>query len=134
MVGLDRDHLERLRQEAQEVREDLAEREAAAAASDHDAVMASTREVLKKFDTTQLVRKVNAEARVLSRADDPVDDAPPFDDAQIDGLADMMVQVGDMIADATGDLRDRVAALEGKMDMLASLLGNGKTSKIIRPE
>ena len=139
---MDPEYLEQLRAEADEIRQDLAEREARDL-EDDDAIMAATRVVQKGGRPPflgQLVYKTNDDAKVARRAsfDDNYDDEPSplFDDQQMDIVATVIAMVRtDMqnsIDDAVGPLRERIATLEGQVNMLMSLLAGDKTIEPIR--
>ena len=132
---IDKEYLEQLRAQADEIRNDLAEREARDA-EDHDAIMATC--VVQKAGgpafSGQLVHKTIVDARVYPSkqliddyGDQPssFDDQPPFTDDQIDIVATVIAQIRtDMqntIDDAVGPLRERIAMLEGQVNMLVAM-------------
>jgi hypothetical protein len=150
---IDAEYLEELRARAAEVRADLEEREALAE-DDHDAIMAKCRRViLKRFDSTGsgdpvLVHKVRADARVptdtgvsdelshLGQLEEIATDAPPFTDEQVDiismALAMMRQEYKGIAEAAVAPLRERVATLEGSIDMLMTLLSDTNKMRLLR--
>jgi hypothetical protein len=129
-----------LRAQADEVRRDLAERERMVDADPiaaHDEVMRATRPLMPS-----IIHKINDNALILpDDSSDTNDDVEPpmFSDEQLDVLAQAMAEINlgiqTRIEDATLALRERIAVLEGKLDLLTMLLGNSKTfeaSEVIR--
>lgn len=141
---IDRDYLEILRANAEAVRADLEERESLLDEGDpqlaHEAILDATRPPMPTVVHKTMVGKVQVEKRSQLRFpnDDNGDDLPPpFTDEQIELLADTLaefrmdfrMELQDMIEAAVAPLRDRIATLEGKLDMLTNLLnGNGSRS------
>jgi hypothetical protein len=116
---IDLQFLVRLRAQADEIRRDLAAREAT---QTHEEVMAATRVPLpvviyKQYEGDQLPLDTNNEDT------EPV----PFTDEQMDVIASVLAQIQlgiqTRVEDATLALRERVTVLEGKLDLLANLLG-----------
>jgi hypothetical protein len=145
---IDAEYLEKLRAYAAEVRADLAERQAAAA-EDHEAIMAQSREVLKRFDL-DLVYKTNNNSSSEPRGSELIrgvsqppltdqpftDDPAPFTDEQIDVIATVIAEMRrefrDIADAATASLRERIASLEGANDMLMTMLADTNKMRLLR--
>jgi hypothetical protein len=142
---IDADYLDELRANAEQIREDLAAREQAAE-TDHDAVMASVSLfTVNKLAPSSFVYKTKDDARVKQDildidGDSNGDEPPLFNDEQLDVLAQMIVDirqdVRDMIDDAVAPLKERIASLEGSINMLMAMIGDTnrsfESSEVIR--
>jgi hypothetical protein len=127
---MDQEYLEQLRANAEEVRQELAERELAAL-TDHDAIMAQRA-------APPLVRKTKMDARVKQTTDDIIADDingdgqldNAFMEAVAEAMAEQAIQLradcAAMLEDAVAPLRERIATLEGQLSMLTGLLGADK--------
>jgi hypothetical protein len=132
---IDQEYLERLRAQAQEIREDLEERELRCK-DDLEHIMAVTAPLTRSEPLTTIVHKTIDNARQYDMPEDmPVYDAAlPFSEEQMDAMAqviaDLRTDIQGMIDQANAPLRERIAMLEGQVNTLLQMLG-GDTNKSI---
>lgn len=142
---VDKHYLEQLRAEVAEVRADFEERahlldrdplEA------HDEIMEATRPNTATLRyIPEIVHKTNEDAKVQKVGIPTLSDydIPPFTDDQGEVISDLIAQLRmdlrmemeDAIDNAVNPLLQRLANLEGKIDMLTSLLGADRSNKTI---
>jgi hypothetical protein len=119
----------------------------------HEAIMQATRSpmptspmpviVHKKYVGNRPSSATNDSRKVSRRHDTPPENGDSqslfFSDEQIDALAQVLAQTRtelrmdfqNMLDDATGLLRERVAALEGQLSMMTSLIANDKSKSFV---
>jgi hypothetical protein len=123
--------LAQLRAQADEVRRDLAERQANAG---HEEIMAATQVPLPAVPS---VIYKQYEGDQLDDTDTNNGDVEPpmFSDEQIDTLAtvisEIKMELQDRIDDAVAPLAQRLAVVEGQLSLLTALLSNNKSLEAI---
>jgi hypothetical protein len=133
---MDEEYLEQLRADAAETRADLEQRELELeddSIKAHDLLMERLRSsLIEKSAMPAIVRKVHDDARVMPQRqlDDAVDgDAlAPDQMALADAIFQIRQETQSMIDNAVASLRERIATLEGQLNMLMSMIGNGNSS------
>jgi hypothetical protein len=127
---VDQEYLERLREQAREIRKDLEERENDLS---HENIMAVTR-----YDPPIVHKTIdNAQYPDYSDEPPPTEDPPlGFTDEQMDAMAqviaDTRMEFQGMIDQANAPLRERIAMLEGQVQTLLQVLGGDSNKSIPR--
>jgi hypothetical protein len=133
---INKNYLDELRANADEVREDLANRERLAE-EDHEQIMASVSDILDRNITraapTLVYKTCNSTAVKQDILDVNGDDQPPiFDENQTEIIAEVLAEVTSelkaAIDDAVAPLVERVSRLEGQVDLLVALFGDTNKS------
>jgi hypothetical protein len=122
---LDEEYLRELRAQAAEVRADLEARELEDPMAAHEEVMAATRSM------PAVIHKTLPNARVAPPSLDDDGEPPSFNDDQVEQLASVLSEFRSDLLQAVDEamtpLRERIAVLEGKLDLLTILLGSGNS-------
>jgi hypothetical protein len=131
---MDPDRLAEMRAYAEEIREELAEREAAAE-NDPDLFMMKTREVPSALVyKTRMNAPRQRDTNFANELQNSDDDQPEFTDGQMDIVATVLAQVftenETAIKAAVAPLREKIALMEGQLSALMTLL-SGDTSRSI---
>jgi hypothetical protein len=136
MRDLDEEYLAELRAQADAVRRDLEERELQDPIAAHETIMQATKSM------PVIIHKTNAQARVMAPPPLNNDDEPPsFNDDQVEQLASVLAEFRSDLLQAVdaalAPLQERIAVVEGKLEMLTTLLGSGNSksfeaSEVIR--
>lgn len=132
--NINADYLRKLRANADQIRDDLEERERVLDEDPlamHDALMATRpppQIVYKKFVGRQEPLADDTNINV-----DPATSDALFNNDQMEVMADVLAQtridLQARIDDATAPLRERIAVLEGQLSMLTNLLGSSSSNK-----
>jgi hypothetical protein len=150
---IDAEYLAQLRANAEEVRADLQERELVVyhhfedPEAVHEEIMAATQPpmptIVRKTNESPRRQAIssdgeNTRRRVILVPDDDSDNGdndqlpPIFNDEQTDALADVIadlrMEFQATVDDAIAPLRERIAVLEGKLDMLVSMVSDNNKS------